>query len=215
MKTILRPVCLLALTACCFNAFAFAAEKPADAVATNDLLIVSIAGLNAPGVFTRQAVRVDAKGRLSLYHIGEIEVGGLSLRAAEQAIDAAYKNAKVIDQAHASIDRAETGDKATVKSGVITPGELVRVMVLEVEGPGVETLWLLHVSPTGDVGLPALGQTHVAGMTEAEAAFAINKAYGDAGVIVGAVVGVLRVASEADAAKLPGPAAPMPARDDK
>lgn len=171
-----------------------ATTQPADAVGPHDLIVIAIPGLIGPGIEYRKPVRVDAAGRVRLPHIDNlIPLAGLSLSDAEGALDKALRDGNVLANAGVLIDRVERGDAPGVKPGPIAAGDVVRFSIADLSGPGVEYVRTLHVSEAGNIGVPVLGQTRVAGMTEFEAEAALVKAYADQNVLSNAVVSVLRV----------------------
>ena len=180
-------------------------EAGDDRVRPGDLLILTVPDLTGPSVEYLKPVRVDAKGTVPPpSHVPQpLKVEGLTLAEVEAAVAKALRDAGVMEHARVWVDRMERGDAASVEPGPIKPGDIVRFSVVDVLGPGVEQVRNLHVSPAGNIGVPMLGQTKVAGLTEAEAEAAVLKAYRDKGVIEHTVVSVLRV-------KLPPGPEPIP-----
>lgn len=149
-------------------------------------------------------VRVDPNGAVPMSYVKDpLKLGGLSLAEGEKAIGQTLQKAGVIDHPNVWIDRMERGDAASVALGPIAPGDVVRVSLVELIGPGAEQVRNFHVSEAGAIGLPFLGQTKIAGMSEADAEHAIREGYEKASVAQNIVVSVLRV-------KLPPGPEPMP-----
>jgi protein involved in polysaccharide export with SLBB domain len=171
----------LACTVVAWRPAARAEEKPpgSDAVRVGDLLVITVPDLTGPAVDFVKPVRVDATGRVSLPYLKEpLPVEKLTLTEVERAVNDALRAAKVLDPPAAWVDRMERGgESASVQPGPIAPGDVLRFSLVDVHGPGVERVRHLHVSEAGNVGLPFLGQTKVAGMTEIEAEAAVLKAY--------------------------------------
>ena len=180
-----------------------------DVIAAGDLLVVYYPDLVGPGTDYARPARVGAGGVITVPHTGELKVAGLTLRAAEQAIGTRLREARVVEQARVSVDRQERAAAASVGPGPIAPGDVLRVSVLELLGPGREQVRRLHVSDDGGAGLPLLGQTRVAGMTEAEAEAAVSKAYQEAQLVDRAVVSVLRVKPPAGPEPIPPSVIPV------
>lgn len=179
--------------------------QPADAVRPGDLLIVAYPDLLGMGVEYRRPGRVGADGKVSVPYLPDgVRVEGLSLADAEKSIARELRAAQIIANAWVAIDRQERGDAASVKPGPIAPGDIVRFAAWDLSGPAaVENVRTLHVSEAGNIGLPYLGQTRVAGLTEAEAEAAIIKAYADQQIVRNAVVSLLRVARRAAPEPIP------------
>jgi protein involved in polysaccharide export with SLBB domain len=184
---------------------ASAASQPADgakvqpveqksAVIPDDLLKVTISDLIAPGIETRKEVRVDPAGKISLPLVGRIGVKDLSLPEAQRAVQKAYRDANLLQNAQVEVVRLESGKHPSLKSGPIAVGEAVEFEIADLEGPGKVSKQRLTVGEDGRVALPQLAKpVDVAGLTEAEAEQAIVRAYRDADVVVNAKVSVRRL----------------------
>ncbi len=173
-------------------------------VAPGDLLVLSFPNFTAPGGDYMKPVRVGADGNIPLPLVPNlIKVAGLSLAEAEKAVSGAVKELKLSADPMVTIDRMERAAAASVALGPIVAGDVIRLSVNDLFGPGVERVRHLHVSPDGHISLPLLGQTKVAGMTEAQAEAAVAKAYVDAKMMSAVIVSVLRV-------KLPPGPEPIP-----
>jgi protein involved in polysaccharide export with SLBB domain len=181
-----------------------AAPADSDRVRPGDLLIRTVADLAGPGEYVKP-VRVGADGTVPrLAHVEKpLKVEGLTLAEVEAAVASAMRDDGMMQQASVWVDRMERAEAATVEPGPIKPGDVVRFSVVDLLGPGVEQVRNLHVSEAGNIGLPVLGQTKVAGLTEAEAEAAVRRAYREKGVIEHTLVSVLRI-------KLPPGPEPIP-----
>lgn len=152
------------------------ATQPVDMIATNDLLCVGIWDVRPTGGETLKTVRVDEKGNISLFYVGQVRVAGRSFEDAEKEIGDAYRASNQLQNAIPSVNRLETGATASLASGPIVAGERISVRVLHLV-PDIEESRVFIVSEGGKVGLPLLGQFKVAGMTEADAEKAIVRAF--------------------------------------
>jgi protein involved in polysaccharide export with SLBB domain len=151
---------------------------PPDVVGVNDLLCIGIWEIRPTGGETLKTVRVDPQGNVSLYHVGQVKLAGLTFDQAEAAIAAAYRNSTILDNAAPSLNRLENGAAPSITSGVITAGDRLSIRIFDLV-PDVQESRLLTVSAGGKVGLPLLGQFPIAGLTEAAAEQAITKALDD------------------------------------
>jgi protein involved in polysaccharide export with SLBB domain len=179
-----------------------------DAVRPGDLLILRIPELTGPNTTYVKPVRVDAGGRVTVPYVKEpLTLGMLTLAEAEKAVNEGLRKAGVMETPGTWIDRMERAEAASVKPGPIAPGDVVRVSIVELQGPGLEQVHNLHVSEAGNIGLPYLGQTKVGGMTEIEAEGAVVQAYRGKGLVHDYVpISILRV-------KLPPGPEPIPHSD--
>src|SRR3954470_18889727 len=77
-----------------------------------------------------------------------------------------------------------TGEDAnlTVEDYKLSPNDLMRITISDLEGPGVQTLLEKRVSETGNISLPYVGQIRVGGLSEAQLEDEIVKRYGPEGV---------------------------------
>ena len=186
---------------------ATAPQEHLDQVEPGDLLILTVPDLVAPGAEYIKPLRVDPAGAVALPVVKEpLKVQGLTLAEVETAAAKALVDAGAVPGPLVWVDRMESGRAATVKPGPIAPDDVVRVSVVGLLGPGVEQVRNLHVSEAGNVGLPFLGQTKLAGLSESDAEAAVLRAYRDTGVIEHTLVSVLRV-------KLPTGPEPIPQAD--
>lgn len=163
-----------------------------DIVGPNDLLCIGIWDTHPTGGETLKTVRVDPQGNVSLYYIGQLKIAGMNFAQAEDAIIAAYRNSGVVKDTFASLNRLESGQSPSIQSGAIQPGDRISVALLDLV-PEVRHARILTVSPGGAVGLPMLGQFRIAGLTEASAETAIQRAMSDKFNINNLAVSVLRL----------------------
>jgi protein involved in polysaccharide export with SLBB domain len=188
------------------------AAAAADPIVPGDLLVIAYPELSPPGTDYLRPSRVSADGSITVPVAGDLKVSGLTLAAAENAINRALRETRVIAHPAVSIDRHERAAAASVAPGPVAAGDVLRVSIWEIAGPGVETVRTLHVSAAGEVGLPLLGQTKLAGLTEAAAEAAVVKAYADARMVQQAIVSVLRVKPPQGVEPVPTPAHPAGGR---
>ena len=137
---------------------------PPDIVGVNDLLCIGIWEIRPTGGETLKTVRVDPQGNVSLYHLGQVKLAGLTFEQAEAAIATAYRNNTILDNAAPSLNRLESGAAPSITSGLIAAGDRLSIRIFDLV-PDVQESRLLTVSAGGKVGLPLLGQFQVAGLT--------------------------------------------------
>lgn len=202
----------IGLPLCCLVALRTLAQAPpqsADIVGPHDLLCIGIWDTKLTGGETLKTVRVDPQGKVSLFVVGEIKLAGLNFEQAEAAINVAYRNNGVLENASASLNRLETGNAPAIQSAPIAPGDRISVRMLDLV-PEVEQDRILTVTPGGKVGLPLLGQFRVAGMTESAAEQAISRAIADRFEVRNVKLSVLRLGTKQD--DEPTVASPPPTR---
>jgi protein involved in polysaccharide export with SLBB domain len=150
--------------------------QPVDTINPNDLLCIGIWDIRPTGGETLKTVRVDPKGYVSLYYVGQVKLAGKTFEQAEREINDVYRANNVTNNAAPSLNRLENGATASVQYGLIGVGERISVRVLDLV-PDVEQCRVFTVSEGGKVGLPLLGQFKVAGMNEADAEAAITRSF--------------------------------------
>jgi protein involved in polysaccharide export with SLBB domain len=170
-----------------------ASKLDARPIARGDLLSVTVYDLAGPGARSEFKARVGADGTVGLPLIGTVTVDDLSEAKAVDAIVKALRDNNVAASAMVSVLRLESADRASVKLGPVAPGEVLRVTLMDLAGPGVETVKTVKVAANGQIAMPLAGAIKVDGLTEADAARAIAKAYADKHLISGAQVTVLKV----------------------
>lgn len=166
---------------------------PVDMIAPDDLLCIGIWDVRPTGGETLKTVRVDPKGNVSLYYIGEVRVGGKSFEEAEHDIAEAYRGTGTLAVPAPSLNRLESAANASTTSAKIAAGERISVRILDLV-PDIEESRVLTVSEGGKVGLPLLGQFKVAGLTEAEVELAVARTMEDQFNLKKIPVSVLRLA---------------------
>jgi protein involved in polysaccharide export with SLBB domain len=72
--------------------------------------------------------------------------------------------------------------KLSVEDYKLTPNDLIRITISDLEGPGVQTLLEKRVSETGNISLPYVGQVKVGGLSEGQLEESIVRKYGPEGV---------------------------------
>lgn len=160
------------------------AKPKGDVVRQGDLLVVNVPTLLGGGAEYVKPVRVHTDGKVPLPALREsLKVEGLTLAEVEDAVNDRLRKAGLLEHPETWLDRMERGDAPTVKPDPIAPGDVLRVSLTGIAGPGVEQVRTLHVCGEGNIGLPYRGQTKVAGLSEADAEAAITKGYEDEGII--------------------------------
>jgi len=174
--------------------------EPADAsklkpgpIAKGDLLSVVVYELMGPGKRSEFQARVATDGAVGFPLVGTVAVDGLSEAKAADAMAKALHDQNLVASAIVAVRRLESADQANVKLGPVAPGEVLRISITELAGPGVESIKTVKVADNGQVAMPLAGAIKVEGLTEADAARAIAKAYRDKHLIAGAQVTVLKV----------------------
>jgi len=139
------------------------------AIASNDLLQISITDLVAPGVETYKTQRVTQSGSISLPYIGQVKALGLTEAQLEEAIAQAYKDKNIIQNAQVSVTTVEArGRTFSILGAVNAPGQYVivqsdfrlldaLVLARDVTSIGVNDLYIirkLDVEPGADVVTP-------------------------------------------------------------
>jgi protein involved in polysaccharide export with SLBB domain len=180
-------------------------------VANGDLLDVTIWELAGPATPTRLDVRVDDDGRAAFPYVGPTKLAGLSEAAAAEAVVKRYREAHLIQNPILSLSRARSADASDVKRGPVARGDVLRVSVWELNGPGVETRKVVKVDDEGKVTLPLI-DVKVEGLREADVPAAIAKAYREQNLIAHAMVAALKVNGDAPLAVEDLDPPPAPAR---
>jgi protein involved in polysaccharide export with SLBB domain len=184
-------------------------------IAKGDLLSVVVYDLTGPGRRSEFQARVGADGSFGFPWIGMVQADGLSEARAADAVVKALRDNKVEASAMVSVHRLESADQANVKLGPVAPGEVLRISITELAGPGVETVKTVKVAGDGHIAMPLVGAIKLEGLSEAEAARAIAKTYRDKHLIQSAQVTVLKVNGAAplpDEELEPLPDATLPAQ---
>jgi len=151
--------------------------------------------------------RIDQEGLLGLPLVGGLKLEGLSETRAPQVIAKSFRDHHLIQNLIVSVRRVQSADQADVKLGPIARGDIVRVGISELAGPGVATTLILKVDENGQIAMPLGGDVKIDGLTETRAAQAIAKAYRDQRLIQNAQVWVLKINGKAP---LPDEAVPKP-----
>jgi protein involved in polysaccharide export with SLBB domain len=92
--------------------------------------------------------------------------------------------------------------------GPIANGDLLRISINDLIGPGVAMVREFRVGDDGSVGLPIVGPVHLAGLTLVDGEVAIEKAYRKANLIQNAQNKIERWESAADSTAARGPLRP-------
>jgi protein involved in polysaccharide export with SLBB domain len=174
------------------------AEEPSIAVGpvgAGDLLIVTVYDIPTPGVEMVTPVRVGGDGTAYLPFVGPVRMQDMTEIDAAAAVTRAFLNKNLAKNAAASVLRVESGQRPGVRLGPIEKGDLLRVAIENLTGPGWQDLKLTRVGPAGQITLPYVGAVDVAGRTEAVAAEAVAKAYRDKNIMQLPGVSLLKVES--------------------
>ena len=159
-----------------------------------------------------ERARIDQEGLLGLPLVGGLKLEGLSETRAPQVIAKAFRDQHLIQNAIVSVRRVQSADQADVKLGPIVKGDIVRVGISELAGPGVETTFILKVDENGQIAMPLGGDVKIEMLTETRAAQAIAKAYRDHRLIQNAQVWVLKINGKAPLPDEAVPKSPPPAQ---
>jgi protein involved in polysaccharide export with SLBB domain len=169
------------------------AAQAADVVGPGDLLAIGMLETGAKAELIKLC-RVDEAGQVSLYWIIKpLKLGGMTFVDAEKEIAKTYTDLGLLHQPLVSLNRIETGAQAAAagfKLGPIMPGEWVRVRI---GGASGFMSRFLKVTDGGSVGVPMLGQTHVGGLSEAQAEQAITNDLANQSLVKNAMISVLRL----------------------
>ena len=192
------------------GSIALAEEQPAATapavsqegkVITDDLLKIGISDLMGPGVVTQCTRRVDGDLNVSLPLVSAVSLKDKTMADVPAAVAKAYRDGNLIPQAKVTVIRIESGTNPSMKSGPIAEGDFIRVSIVDLVGPGVESSIVSKVPEGGMVKLPEVGLVRLSKMTEAEAEKAIQVAYRKANLIPNAQVGVQRITEKEAAAE--------------
>jgi len=168
-----------------------------DQLAAGDLLDVEISDLS-PTNMTSKLVRVAADGGVRLLYLDQpVMLAGKNRFEAEAAVVEAYERASLIKHADVFVRRLQGGG-AGVVPGPIQPFDLVRVAMMDLNGPGTEALRIARVSAKGMLGVAYIGPVKLAGLTEPQAEDLIRNKYREAHLISQAGVSVLKLESAPD-----------------
>jgi protein involved in polysaccharide export with SLBB domain len=140
-------------------------------------------------------MHVDAEGNiLPPFLRSPIHVAGLTLNDGTKAVDAAYATNKQFGHVTTSLELLEVAKPSTGPSGpVLASGDLVRVTIADVIGPGLKTTTENHVADDGTLPVLLITPLRAAGVSTGEFTVAVRKAYHDANLINYADVSVERV----------------------
>jgi protein involved in polysaccharide export with SLBB domain len=170
-----------------------AAKVTAGPIGKGDLLSLVAYDLAGPGARSEYKARVGEDGAVGFPLIGAVAVDGLSEAGAVEAVVKALREKGISTSAVVAIHRVQSADRADVKLGAVAAGEVLRVSLNGLAGPGVETVKIVRVNDKGEVAMPLADAVKVGGLSEAAAAAAIARAYHDRRLIDGAQVSVLKV----------------------
>jgi protein involved in polysaccharide export with SLBB domain len=178
------------------------AVNPAGTVRAGDLIEVVVWGLVVDATPATMQVRVDADGKAALPLLNAIPVAGQTTDVAAVTFAQAYRQAAIEPAAIITVGIVEPADRATVKPGVFASGETARILLFDLGSEGRPAVVNAVVAENGTVQIPLVGAVTLRGLTEADAAIAIQQAFRTRRLADNALVSVLRT-SMAD----PAPAA--------
>jgi protein involved in polysaccharide export with SLBB domain len=176
--------------------------NPAGTVRAGDLIEVVVWGLVVDATPATMQVRVDADGKAALPLLNAIPVAGQTTDVAAVTFAQAYRQAAIEPAAIITVGIVEPADRATVKPGVFASGETARILLFDLGSEGRPAVVNAVVAENGTVQIPLVGAVTLRGLTEADAAIAIQQAFRTRRLADNALVSVLRT-SMAD----PAPAA--------
>jgi protein involved in polysaccharide export with SLBB domain len=201
MTTPFRPAVGFLFVLSLFAPGAFGAEPPAGAgdakqvneadraLRVGDPLAVSIRDLQGPGKNTLVEVNVNDDGAIVLPMLRKpVPAKGLTTEKLRDAIAQAYRQARVLQNARVTVKFRPGGEDEARALGA---GDRLVVTILDLEGPGKNTIVKADVDKKGQITLPALpGPVSADGLTRDKLCEAIVKAYERGGLIANATVTV-------------------------
>lgn len=159
-----------------------------------DLLMLSISDLTGPGVAADKPVHISADGTVRLLLIDTpIKLAGLTTIKAASAVQTAYDKSNLVKHALVYVRRLEVGSQGRAGEGPIRPYDLVRLSAWDIEGPGVQTVWISRVGRDGAIDVPYLGKQKIGGLSEPDAERTIIKAYHASNIVENAMLSVFRL----------------------
>lgn len=168
------------------------AVNPAGTVRAGDLIEVVVWGLVADATPATMQVRVDADGKVALPLLNAIPVAGQTTDVAAVTFAQAYRQAAIEPAAIITVGIVEPADRATVKPGVFASGETARILLFDLGSEGRPAVVNAVVAENGTVQIPLVGAVTLRGLTEADAAIAIQQAFRTRSLADNALVSVLR-----------------------
>jgi protein involved in polysaccharide export with SLBB domain len=152
-----------------------------------DLLDIVIGdGVASPA--TDELVRVQADGTIRLMNVGMVKIAGLDRAAAESAIADQVQARQIMAHAVVRVTRKQSATAATAPRGPIAPGDVIHLVVRDLNGPGHSEVVDRRVNLAGMLNIPLLGEFKVAGMTDPQAAEAVAAAYADKQILARAML---------------------------
>jgi protein involved in polysaccharide export with SLBB domain len=186
--TRLRPALGFLLVLCALLPTAFGAAPPPDsgdgknisdngrALRVGDPLAVSILGLEGTGKNTIVDVNVNEEGQITLPMLSKpVPAKGLTTEKLRDAIVKEYRQARLIQNANVTVKFRPGKENEARALGV---GDALVVTILDLEGPGKNTIVKADVDPKGEITLPMLSKPVPAkGLTREKLCAEIIKAY--------------------------------------
>jgi protein involved in polysaccharide export with SLBB domain len=156
----------------------------------NDKLTISLDGLDGPGRTTVFKLVVDEQGRLKLPYLKEpIAAKGLTREKLQAAINKAYDDAGLIQNANSNVDVL---GKDADAGRVVRPKDRLTISIRDLESPGKETIIKAVVDDGGKIALPYVKDPiRAKDLTCNKIEEAVVAAYRDAQLINDAVVKVV------------------------
>jgi protein involved in polysaccharide export with SLBB domain len=162
-------------------------------IGKGDLLSLAVYDLAGPGVRSEFQARVGTDGQVGFPYVGGVPVDGLSEAKSAEAIAKALREKGISAGAVVAVYRAQSADAADVKLGPVAAGEVLRITLTELAGPGVESTKTVKVDPQGNIAMPFVGAVKVAGLTEAAVAKAVATAFRDRNLVANMSVAALKI----------------------
>ena len=188
MRLTIATILVLAATT-----FAQPTTNPAGVVEAGDVIEVSMFDLTAAGGEATFQIRVDADGKVAVPWVSAVSVGGKTTDVAAAAVGDAYHTANLIVKPQVTIALVTKARNLQAPPGPMGVGDTLKVSVLDATGPEPRWSYINAVlAADGTITMPVLGAIKVAGMTEADAAALIFKAYEEQNVLRHPMVIVLR-----------------------
>lgn len=156
----------------------------------NDLLQVTLFGLEGAGLQTIKSTRVSGTGNITMPYMADpVHVGGMTALAARDEIAKAYEKAGVLNHAKesVSVEVVEMRNRPRAKPE-IAADELIIVSVMDLVGPGVESVRTVRPDDEGNIRLAYVGEMKAVGLKPIDLEKAIAKAYHEKGVLEKALV---------------------------
>ncbi len=154
-------------------------QNPAGMIRPGDVIEINVAGLLSPSGATPFTLRVDPAGLVAAPLVPPMKVDGLTTDVAASLISKSYNDARLISNGVVTIAIRQSASPDSNIPGPIAAGDSLQIGAALFETPGQWTTVDVVVADNGTVNVPKLSAIKVAGLTEAQAAAAISKVYGN------------------------------------